>query len=54
VCGGLVDAPPAVDGPPKKTDPGCCDAGPPRGSSIVLGLGVLALLLAPRRRQRLR
>jgi hypothetical protein len=44
VCGATVDAPPAVDGPPKKTDPGCCSASAPRGSSLVLGLGVLALL----------
>jgi len=44
VCGGSVDAPPAVDGPPKKGDPGCCDAGAPGGGSIVLGLGVLVLL----------
>jgi len=44
VCGGSVDAPPAVDGPPKKGAPGCCDAGAPGGGSIVLGLGVLVLL----------
>ncbi|MBS1124836.1 MAG: hypothetical protein H6Q90_7064 [Deltaproteobacteria bacterium] len=44
VCGGSVDAPPAVDGPPKKGDPGCCNAGAPGGGSIVLGLGVLVLL----------
>ena len=48
VCGATVDAPPAVDGPPAKTD-GCCDAGAPRGGAIALGLGVLVLL---RRRRR--
>jgi len=50
VCGSSVDAPPAVDGPPKKGDPGCCDAGAPGAGSLGLGLGVLVLVGRRRRR----
>jgi uncharacterized protein (TIGR03382 family) len=49
VCGGAVDAPPAVDGPVAKKTGGCCDAGAPGASSLLVGLGLLAVLGRRRR-----
>ncbi|MBA3453175.1 MAG: hypothetical protein H0T42_08785 [Deltaproteobacteria bacterium] len=49
VCGGSVDAPPAIDGPPNKGETGCCDAGAPGSGASLLGLGVF---VAGRRRRR--
>jgi len=53
VCGGAIDLPPAVDGPPLKTDPGgCCSAGTSATSSIISALGAVSVILLRRRRRR--
>ena len=50
VCGASPDAPPLVDGPPRKTEAsGCCETGSTSPGSALLAFGVLALLRRGRR-----
>jgi large repetitive protein len=50
-AGSCLTGDPDPDGPGDDGDGGCCDAGPLRGSSALLALGVLGLVLRRRRRR---